>query len=187
MNLSACTHKDDWMTDVWSRMWLVFDGYHCLEFLFLCINLDLYVPKKMCTTSCEFFWPWSGNSLCSYCYVLSESHLRTDLWAEFVAGVSAIDKTAWVVKRLLYSFLMVQVTLSCRILHSSVSGRAVMEILHMLLHRHHCTTSRHHLFHIAVVAFILHSFMGRNQSSPKFCVLCVSICNSVIRILSLVL
>ena len=113
------------MTDVWSCMWQFFDGYHCLEFLFLCINLDLFVPNKLCTTSREFFWPWSGNSLCSYYYVLSEPHLRTGLWAEFVAGVSAIDKTAWVVKMLLYSFLMVQVTLSCRIFHSSVSGTAV--------------------------------------------------------------
>jgi hypothetical protein len=65
--------------------------------------------------------------------VLSDPHLRTDLWAEFIAGVSAIDKTVWVVKRLFYSFLMVQVTLSRRILHSSVSATAVTEILHMLV------------------------------------------------------
>ena len=141
-----------------------------IPFFFLCINLDLYVPNQLCTTSCEFFWPRGGNSLGSYHHVLSEPHLRTDLWAEFVAVVSAIDKTAWVVKRLLYSFLMVQVTLSHRILHSSVSATAVMEILRMLVHRHHCTTSRHHLFRKAVDAYILHSFMGRNQSPPKFCV-----------------
>jgi hypothetical protein len=126
LNLSACTHEDDWMTDVWSRMWQVLVGYHCLEFLFLCINLDLCVPNQLCTTSCEFFWPRSGNSLCSYIpSCVSEPHLRIDLWAEFVAGVSAIDKTAWVVKRFLYSFLMVQVTLSCRILHPSVSATAL--------------------------------------------------------------
>jgi hypothetical protein len=95
------------MADVSSRMWQVFDGYHCLEFLFLCINLDLYVPNQLCTTSCEYFWPRRGNSLCSYHHVLSKSHLRTDLWAEFVAGVTAVDKTGWVVKGLLYSFFMV--------------------------------------------------------------------------------
>jgi len=171
-------------------MWQVFDGYHCLEFLFLCINLDLYVPNQLCTTSCEFFWPRSGNSLCSYHHVLSEPHLRTDLWAEFVAGVSAIDKTAWVVKRLLYSFLIVQVTLSCRILHPSVSATAVIEILHMLVHRHHCTTSRRHIFRKAMDAFIHYSFIhGKGPVSSKIlCVLkCVLIYNSVTWILSLAL
>lgn len=119
---------------------------------------------------------------------------RTDLWAEFVAGVSAIDKTAWVVKRLLYSFLMVQVTLSCRILYPSVSATAVVEILHMLVHRHHCTTSRHHIFHKAMDAFILYSFIhsfihGKGPVSSKIlCVLkCVLIYNAVTWILSLAL
>jgi len=157
------------MTDVWSRcMWQVFDGYHCFEFLFLCTHLDFYVPNQLYTPTCEFFWPRSGNSLCSYQHVLSKPHLRTDLWAEFVAGVSVIDKTARMVKRLLYSFLMVQVTLLHRILHSSVSAIAVMEILHVLVHRHHCTASRHHLFRKAMDAYILHSVMGRKMSPPKF-------------------
>ena len=128
----------------------------------------MYVPNQLCTTSCEFFWPRSGNSLCTYHQVLSEPHLRTERWAEFVAGVSAINKTAWVLKILLYSFLRVQVTLSRRILHSSVTATAFMEILHMLVRRHHCTTSRHHLFRKAVDANILHSFMGRNWSPTKF-------------------
>jgi len=171
LNLSACTHEGNWMTDVQSCcMWQVFDGYHCFEFLFLCTNLDFYVPNQLCTTTCEFFWSRSGNSLCSYHHGFSEPHLRRDLWAEFVAGVSAVDKTAWVVKRLLYSFLMVQITLSHRILHSSVSATAVMEILHMLVHRHHCTAPRHHLFCKVMDVYILHLIMGRKMSPPKFCV-----------------
>jgi hypothetical protein len=76
-------------------------------------------------------------------------------------------------KKLLYAFLMVQVILSCRILHSSVSATADKEILHMVVHRLHSTTSRHHLFfRKAVVACVL-----------KY----VLICNTVTWILSLAL
>jgi hypothetical protein len=67
------------------------------KFLLLYVTLDSYMPNQLYTTWCEFFWPRSKNSMCLYDHVLSEPHLRTDCQAEFVAGISAIDKTAWLV------------------------------------------------------------------------------------------
>jgi hypothetical protein len=63
------------MTAVWSQcMWHVFDEYQCSELILLCINLGLYMPNQMCTTSCAFFW-LSWNCLYSYLHVLREPYL----------------------------------------------------------------------------------------------------------------